>query len=115
MLPASWECARELQRHRHASMTHDTSEWLSFGRACCRARAPVRLAVTGLLRLARAAFPPQGLRPRWIRYRIDLADTPPPPPHGRLAPPTDAILGARRARPARAGPSFQSGVGVWGV
>src|SRR5437588_338833 len=50
MLPASWECARELQRHRHASMTHDTSEWLSFGRACCRARAPVRLAVTGLLR-----------------------------------------------------------------
>ena len=94
-------------------MIHDTSEWLCFGRACCRARAPVRVAATGLLRLARAAFPRHVLRQRWIRYRIDLAGTPPPPPHVRLTRVTDPIIGALRQRPDRAETSLKSGLRFW--
>lgn len=94
-------------------MTHDTSEWLCFGRACWRARAPVRLAVTGLLRLARAAFPRHVVRQRWIRYRIDLASTPAAPPHVRLTRVTDPIIGALRQRPDRAETNFKSGLRFW--
>src|ERR1700751_5426779 len=94
--------ARELQRRRHAFMTHDTREWLCFGRACCRARAPLRLGVTALLQLARAAFPRHVLRQRWIWCQIDLADATPPPPHVRLTHVTDPIIGALRQRPDRA-------------
>jgi len=94
-------------------MTHDTREWLCFGRACCRAHAPLRVGVTGLLRLARAAFPRHVLRQRWIRYRIDLADAPPAPPHVRLTRVTDPIIGALRQRPDRAETNFKSGLRLW--
>jgi len=94
-------------------MTHDTREWLCFGRACCRARAPLRLGVTALLRLTRAVFPRHVLRQRWIRYQIDLSATPPAPPHVRLTRVTDPIIGALRERPDRAETNFKSGLRFW--
>ena len=66
-----------------------------------------------MLRLARAAFPRHVLRQRWIRYRIDLADTPPAPPHVRLTRVTDPIIGALRQRPDRAETNFKSGLRLW--
>src|SRR5690349_201611 len=106
-----YECARELQRPRH--MTNDSREWLCFGRASWRARAPLRLAVTVLLRLARAAFPRHVLRQRWIRYEIDLAATPPAPPHVQLTRVTDPIIGELRERPDRAETNFKAGLRFW--
>jgi hypothetical protein len=69
--------------------------------------------VTSLLRLAHAAFPRQVLAQRWIRYQIDLADTPPPPPHVRLTRVTDAIIGELRQRPDRAETNFKAGLRFW--
>src|SRR5690242_10316222 len=92
---------------------HDSTEWLCFNRVFCPAPAPVRLAATGMLRLVRTAFPRRVLRQRWIRYRIDLADTPRPPPHVRLTRVTDAIIAALRERPDRAETTFKSGLRLW--
>src|SRR3989440_6946730 len=94
-------------------MTHDTREWLCSGPVYCRARAPLRVAVTGVLRLARAAFPRHVLRQRWIRYEIDLANAPPPPPHVRLTRVTDPIIGALRQRPDRAESNLKAGLRFW--
>jgi hypothetical protein len=94
-------------------MTHDTREWLCFGRACFPAPALLRVTATGLLRLARAAFPRQVLRQRWIRYGIDLADAPPSPPHVRLTRVTDPIIEELRQRPDRAETTFKSGLKFW--
>ena len=96
-----------------APMTHETTEWLCFGGASCPAPAPVRLAATGVLRLVRAAFPRRVLRQRWIRYRIDVADAPPPAPHVRLTRVTDPIIGELRLRPDRAETAFKSGLKFW--
>jgi hypothetical protein len=105
--------ARDLQRHRYAPMTHDSRDWLCLGRACCRARTPLRLAVTGLLRLARAAFPRHVLRQRWIRYEVDLAATPAAPPHVHLTRVTDPIIASLRQRPDRAETNFKLGLRFW--
>lgn len=94
-------------------MTYHTTEWLCFGRTFCPAPAPVRVAATGVLRLARAAFPRRVLRQRWIRYRIDLADTPQPPADVRLTRVTDPIIGELRRRPDRAETTFKSGLRLW--
>src|SRR5207248_209446 len=94
-------------------MTQDLREWLCFGRACCRARLPLRVGATAVLRLARAAFPRHVLRQRWIRYEIDLADTPPPPPHVRLTRVTDPIIGELRQRPDRAETNLKAGLRFW--
>jgi len=94
-------------------MTHDAREWLCSGPVYCRARAPLRVAVTGVLRLARAAFPRHVLRQRWIRYEIDLANAPPPPPHVRLTRVTDPIIGALRQRPDRAESNLKAGLRFW--
>jgi len=94
-------------------MTNDSREWLCFGRASWRARAPLRLAVTVLLRLARAAFPRHVLRQRWIRYEIDLDATPPAPPHVQLTRVTDPIIGELRERPDRAETNFKAGLRFW--
>ena len=94
-------------------MTQDLREWLCLGRACCRARLPLRVGATAVLRLARAAFPRHVLRQRWIRYEIDLADTPPPPPHVRLTRVTDPIIGELRQRPDRAETNLKAGLRFW--
>ena len=94
-------------------MTQDLREWLCLGRVCCRARLPLRVGATAVLRLARAAFPRHVLRQRWIRYEIDLADTPPPPPHVRLTRVTDPIIGELRQRPDRAETNLKAGLRFW--
>ena len=94
-------------------MIHDAREWLCVGPVCCRARAPLRVAVTGVLRLARAAFPRHVLRQRWVRYEIDLAGAPAPPPHVRLTRVTDSIIGELRQRPDRAETNLKAGLRFW--
>jgi len=94
-------------------MKRNRSDWLCLARACWQAPAPVCAAVTASLQLARAAFPRRVQRQRWIRYQIDLADTPPAPPHVRLTLVTDPIIGALRQRPDRAETSFKSGLRFW--
>src|SRR5256886_15986505 len=94
-------------------MRRDRSDWLCLARACLRTPAPLCTAVTASLQLARAAFPRRVLRQRWIRYQIDLADTPAAPPHVRLTRVTDPIIGALRQRPDRAETSFKSGLRFW--
>jgi len=71
------------------------------------------VGATAVLRLARAAFPRHVLRQRWIRYEIDLADTPPPPPHVRLTRVTDPIIGELRQRPDRAETNLKAGLRFW--
>jgi hypothetical protein len=71
------------------------------------------VVVTGLLRLARAAFPRHVVRQRWIRYEIDLAATPPAPPHVHLVRVTDPIIDSLRQRPDRAETNFKSGLRFW--
>lgn len=94
-------------------MASDTREWLCVGRACLKARAPLRLGVTGSLKLARATLPVQVRQQRWVRYERDLADTPPPPPGVRLTRVTDAMIGEFRLRPDRAESKLKSGLRFW--
>jgi len=94
-------------------MKRDPGEWLCLGRACWKARAPLRAAVTASFQLARAAFPRHVRRQHWIRYQIDLSDTAPAPRHVHLTPVTDAIIGALRERPDRAESTFKAGLRFW--
>src|SRR2546430_16865174 len=94
-------------------MRRDRTDCSRLARACLRPPAPLGTAVTASLQLARAPFPRRVLRQRWIRYQIDLADTPAAPPHVRLTRVTDPIIGALRQRPDRAETSFKSGLRFW--
>jgi hypothetical protein len=48
-----------------------------------------------------------------VRYRINVADTPPPPPDLRLTSLTDALVATLRTHPDRAQEAFASGLAFW--
>jgi hypothetical protein len=95
-------------------MVPDSRDWMVIGRTCWPAPAPLQACLTGPLALARAAWPRQVQRRRWIRYRIELADTPSAPPSRQLVRITDTWIGALRSRAeCAAEPELKSGLRLW--
>lgn len=94
-------------------MIVDPGEWLCVGRYCSRARPLVRTSATSFFALARAVFAGRVLTERWIRYAIDLTDTPPVPPGVHLTPVTDDVIRALREHPDRVQSQLASGLRFW--
>ena len=94
-------------------MLFDPSEWLCVGQYCCRAPLLFRGTVTTCVHLARMAVPERIRIHRWIRYWIDLADTPPVPVDVRLSPVTDDVIRTLRAHPDLSENQLTSGLRFW--
>jgi hypothetical protein len=90
----------------------DLDDWLCVGRACYRAPLARRVAAAGT-RLARAALPRRVGAQRWIRYHIDLSDTPPAPPDVHLTRVTDDIIRSIERHPDHAENQVRSALRFW--
>ncbi len=90
----------------------DLDDWLCVGRACYRAPLARRVAAAGT-RLARAALPGRVGAHRWIRYHVDLSNTPPAPPDVHLTPVTDDIIRLIERHPDRAENQVRSALRFW--
>ncbi len=91
----------------------DAPEWLSVGTTCRPAAPRTLAAAAGALRSLQALVPGRITRQRWVRYRIDLAHTAPPPPDVRLARLTPEIVAQLRCHPDAAQNQLRSGLRFW--
>lgn len=90
----------------------EPDEWLCVGRSCWRASL-ARRAVGAALELARAALPARTRAQRWVRYYVDLADTPPAPPGAQLVLMTDEIIDLVAAHADRTENQVRSALKFW--
>ena len=95
-----------------ASRLVEPDDWVCVRGGHWRA-ALVRRAAAAGLRSVRAALPSRTRVQRWIRYRIDLANTPPAPPGVALPLMTDEIIALVAAHHDRAENQVRSALRFW--
>lgn len=69
---------------------HD--DWICVGGNSWRMGAILRALVSACLDRLRTLVPSRLVTQRWIRYRIELVNTPPPPPDVQLERVSDGLM-----------------------
>jgi hypothetical protein len=94
-------------------MSVDSRDWLGIG-GSCRALTPrTSTRVRAGLHAVGVVLRRRVTAEHWIRYRIRLADVPPPAPDVRLTPVTDEVVAVLRGHPDRDANQLQSGLRFW--
>jgi len=94
-------------------MSVDSRDWLGIGGSCRVLTPRTSARVTAGLHAVRVVLRRRVTAEHWIRYRIRLADVPPPAPDVRLTPVTADVVAVLRGHPDRDANQLQSGLRFW--